>query len=171
MALVTVLAGIAPAAPAASAHKSGASDSAAHAAAPAPAPAPAHAPHAPSAPPLLSGSGASGAGFGDGVVAGSDASASAPPSSGDPLVENGLGSPLCGAPAELPAAGRRNCETSGFEAAGAPTGNYGLDVHIDTGLLGLTSQTLLQDYLVEPVWMGLVWVVHALIVISVKMNL
>ena len=122
------------------------------------------APHAPSAPPLLGGSRAPGAGFGDGVVAGSDASASAPPSSGDPLVENGLGSPLCGAPAELPAAGRRNCETSGFEAAGAPTGNYGLDVHIDTGLLGVNSQTVLQDYLVEPVWMGLVWVVHALIV-------
>ncbi len=137
------------------------------------------APHAPSAPPLAEsgmraqrvspysagGSGsAPGAGLGAGAVTGSDASASAPPSSGDPLVENGLGSPLCGAPAELPAAGRRNCETSGFEAAGAPTGNYGLDVHIDTGLLGLTSQTLLQDYLVEPVWMGLVWVVHALIV-------
>ncbi len=101
---------------------------------------------------------------GEGVAPGSDASASAPPSSGDPLVENGLGSPLCGVPADLPAAGRRNCETAGFEAAGAPTGNYGLDVHIDTGLLGLTSQTLLQDYLIEPVWMGLVWVVHALIV-------
>jgi hypothetical protein len=116
-------------------------------------------------PPLLGGSGsAPGAGLGEGAVTGSDASASAPPSGGDPLVENGLGSPLCGAPAELPAAGRRNCETSGFEAAGAPTGNYGLDVHIATGLLGLNTQTVLQDYLVEPVWMGLVWVVHALIV-------
>ena len=114
------------------------------------------APQAPSAPPLI--------GSASGPVTGADASASAPPSSGDPLVENGLGSPLCGAPAELPAAGRHNCETSGFEAAGAPTGNYGLDVHIDTGLLGLTSQTLLQDYAIEPVWMGLVWVVHALIV-------
>ncbi len=123
------------------------------------------APHAPSAPPLIGGSrSAPGAGLGEGAVAGSDASASAPPSSGDPLVQNGLGSPLCGAPAELPAAGRRNCETSGFEAAGAPTGDYGLDVHIDTGLLGVSSQTLLQDYLVEPVWMGLVWVVHALVV-------
>jgi hypothetical protein len=135
---------------------------------PAPAPAlAAHgpAPHAPSAPPLLGGSGsAPGAGLGEGAVPGSDASASAPPSGGDPLVENGLGSPLCGAPAELPATARRNCETSGFEAAGAPTGDYGLDVHIDTGVLGLNSQTVLQDYLVEPVWMGLVWVVHALIV-------
>ncbi len=108
--------------------------------------------------------GVPGAGLGEAATTGSDASASAPPSGGDPLVENGLGSPLCGAPTELPAAGRRNCETSGFEAAGAPTGNYGLDVHIDTGLLGLTSQTLLQDYLIEPVWMGLVWIVHALIV-------
>jgi hypothetical protein len=137
------------------------------------------APHAPSAPPLVESEmraqrvspdsvggsvSAPGAGLGEGVATGSDASASAPPSSGDPLVENGLGSPLCGAPAELPATARRNCETSGFEAAGAPTGNYGLDVHIDTGLLGVNSQTVLQDYLVEPVWMGLVWVVHALIV-------
>jgi hypothetical protein len=136
-------------------------------------------PHAPSAPPLLEsgmraqrvspysvgGSGATpGAGLGESAVTGSDASASAPPSDGDPLVENGLGSPLCGAPVELPATARRNCETSGFEAAGAPTGNYGLDVHIDTGLLGLNTQTVLQDYLVEPVWMGLVWVVHALVV-------
>jgi hypothetical protein len=111
-------------------------------------------PHAPSAPPLLR----------EGPVTGSDASASAPPSGGDPLVENGLGSPLCGAPAELPATARRNCETSGFEAAGAPTGNYGLDVHIDAGLLGVNTQTVEQDYVVEPLWMGLVWVVHALIV-------
>jgi hypothetical protein len=137
------------------------------------------APHAPSAPPLAESrmraqrvspysvgrlGSAPGAGLGEGAATGSDASASAPPSSGDPLVENGLGSPLCGTPAELPATARRNCETSGFEAAGAPTGNYGLDVHIDTGLLGVNSQTVLQDYLVEPVWMGLVWVVHALIV-------
>ncbi len=123
------------------------------------------APRAPSALPLLGGSGsAPGVGLGEGAVTGSDASASAPPSGGDPLVENGLGSPLCGESAELAASARRNCETSGFEAAGAPTGNYGLDVHIDTGLLGVNSQTVLQDYLVEPVWMGLVWVVHALIV-------
>ena len=65
---------------------------------------------------------------------------------------------------ELSATSQRNCDTSGFEAAGAPTGDYGLDVHIETGLLGLTSQTLLQDYLIEPVWIGLVWVVHTLIV-------
>jgi hypothetical protein len=137
------------------------------------------APHAPSVPPLaesgiraqrvssysVGGSGSTpGAGLGEGVVTGGDASASAPPSGGDPLVENGLGSPLCGTPSELPATARRNCETSGFEAAGAPTGDYGLDVHIDTGLLGINTQTVLQDYLVEPVWMGLVWVVHTLIV-------
>ncbi len=94
----------------------------------------------------------------------SDAAASAPASGGDPLVENGLGSPLCGEGSELAPASRRNCATSGFEAAGAPTGNYGLDVHIDTGLLGVTSQTLLEDDVVEPVWMGLVWVVHTVVV-------
>lgn len=115
------------------------------------------APHAPSPPPLLGERALS-------VAAGEDASASAPPSSGDPLVENGLGSPLCRTPAALPASARRNCESSGFEAAGAPTGDYGLDVHIDTGLLGVTSQTLLQDYVIAPVWTGVVWVVQALIV-------
>lgn len=117
-------------------------------------------PRAPTGPPLVSGTGASSA-----LVVGSDASGSAPSSGGDPLVENGLGSPLCGVDArELSAQGRRNCDTSGFEAAGAPTGDYALDVHIDTGALGFTVATLEQDYVIAPVWMGLVWVIHALVV-------
>ena len=127
-------------------------------------------PQAPSAPPLVAGTGttqglASGGALGEGESAGGDASSSAPASGGDPLVENGLGSPLCGAGAnELSAASQRNCATSGFEAAGAPTGDYGLDVHIDTGALGFTAATLEQDYLIGPVWMGLVWTVHTLVV-------
>jgi hypothetical protein len=122
-------------------------------------------PHAPSGPPLTSPPSSGGQpGEGGSTISEGEASASAPPSGGDPLVENGLGSPLCGALGELPATAQRNCATSGFEAAGAPTGNYALDVHIDTGLLGLTAQTLLQDYVIEPVWMSLVWVVHTLIV-------
>ncbi len=62
---------------------------------------------------------------------------------------------------------RQNCETSGFVAAPAPTANYGLDVHIDTGLLGLSQGTLLsavQDFFVTPLWMAVVWVMHALVV-------
>ena len=88
----------------------------------------------------------------------------------DPLVSNGLDSPLCQGAlgrGELTATGRRHCETSGFVAAGAPTGNYGVDVHIDTGVLGLSSGGLLsvvQDLFVTPVWMALVWAVHALVV-------
>jgi hypothetical protein len=86
----------------------------------------------------------------------------------DPLVSNGLGSPLCSERSgELSAAGRRNCETSGFVAAAAPTNDYGLDVHIDTGVLGLSSGGLLsavQDLFVTPLWMALVWLVHALVV-------
>ncbi len=95
-----------------------------------------------------------------------DAAASAPASGGDPLVENGLGSPLCGEAGELAPASQRNCATSGFEAAGAPTGDYGLDVHINTGLLSveLDAATVLQDDVVEPAWMGLVWVVHTVVV-------
>jgi hypothetical protein len=87
-------------------------------------------------------------------------------------VSNGLGSPFCkgllgGAATALPAFGRRNCETSGFVAAPAPTASYGIDVHIDTGVLGLSSGGLLtaiQDLFISPVWTGLVWTVHAVVV-------
>jgi hypothetical protein len=88
----------------------------------------------------------------------------------DPLVSNGLGSPLCArrsASAELSSASRQDCETSGFVAAAAPTGNFGIDVHIDTGLVPFGSGGLLstvQDLFVTPLWMALVWAVHALVV-------
>jgi hypothetical protein len=88
----------------------------------------------------------------------------------DPLVSNGLGSPLCAGAtsgAMLSATSRRDCETSGFVATAAPTGNFGVDVHIDTGLLPSSSGSLLklvQELFVTPVWMALVWAVHALVV-------
>ena len=84
----------------------------------------------------------------------------------DPLVANGLGSPLCRDPlgGGLPRAGRRNCETSGFVAAPAPTGDYGIDVHIDAGVLGVSPLGIVQDLFVTPLWMALVWAVHALVV-------
>ena len=76
-----------------------------------------------------------------GVGAARKAAEGAPQGEADPLVSNGLGSPLCkgllGA-GNCPAAPVRDCETSGFVAAPAPTGNYGIDVHIDTGVLGLS---------------------------------
>lgn len=88
----------------------------------------------------------------------------------DPLVANGLTSPLCSGilgAGELGSGSRTNCETSGFVAAPAPTGDYAIDVHIDTGVLGLSSGGLLsavQDLFVSPVWMALVWAMHALVV-------
>jgi hypothetical protein len=109
---------------------------------------------------------------GIGTGGGDEAAASAEGSVGeaDPLVSNGLGSPSCrggfGA-GELSSAARGDCETSGFVAAAAPTGNFGVDVHIDTGLLDLSSGGLLvsvQDLCVTPLWMALVWAVHALVV-------
>jgi len=116
---------------------------------------------APSRPPLTSGAEDGAAGEGATVAIQGEA---------DPLVSNGLASPSCrGALAlELSASDRSNCETSGFVAAPAPTGNYGIDVHIDTGLLGgLSSGGLLsavQDLFVTPLWMALVWSMHALVV-------
>jgi len=92
-----------------------------------------------------------------------------PAGEADPLVSNGLGSPSCqrGLADELTPNARRDCETSGFVASAAPTGNYGLDVHIDTGVLGLSAGGLLsavQDLLIAPIWLAIVWIVHALVV-------
>jgi hypothetical protein len=119
--------------------------------------------HAPDDPPL---SGAQTAG----TEAGDEADASAPAAEVDPLVANGLSSPMCrGAPggAQLSPARRSDCETSGFVAAAAPTGDYGIDVHIDAGVPGVSTGWLLsvvQQLFVTPVWTALVWAVHALVV-------
>jgi hypothetical protein len=120
---------------------------------------------APGGQPLIGGTSQRGAEAGDELAAGDPPTAEA-----DPLVSNGLGSPLCASAvsgAALSAASRRDCETSGFVAAAAPTGNFGVDVHIDTGLLPLSSGgllTIVEDLFVTPLWMALVWTVHALVV-------
>jgi TrbL/VirB6 plasmid conjugal transfer protein len=119
---------------------------------------------APSSPPLTTGAGGSGA-----TSSNEEATSGASQAVADPLVSNGLGSPTCKGElgGELSHASRRNCETSGFVAAPAPTGDYGIDVHIDTGVLGFGSGALLsivQDVVVTPLWMALVWAVHALLV-------
>src|SRR3984957_5182120 len=114
---------------------------------------------APSGPPLSSPSAGGGAEGAAGVQS----------LEGDQLVENGLSSPLCeaGKALALSSVAQSNCQTSGFVAAPAPTNNYDLDVNIDTGTLGLSNGQLLsviQDVFVAPIWEGLVWLVHALVV-------
>ncbi len=115
---------------------------------------------APSGPPLTSPTG---------EVRSEDTSAGVPSLEGDQLVENGLSSPLCdGADATaLSNAARSNCQTSAFVGAPAPTNNYDLDVNIDAGTLGVGHGQLLsviQDVFIAPVWEGLVWLIHALVV-------
>jgi hypothetical protein len=120
-------------------------------------------PTASSGPPLSTGNLSPG---GAGATEGSDPESS-PQAEADPLVSNGLGSPLCKGvlgSGELPPNGMRNCETSGFVASAAPTGNYGIDVHIDTGLLGVSPSSIEQDMIVMPLWMAIVWMVHAVVV-------
>jgi hypothetical protein len=122
---------------------------------------------APDSPPLVAGTGS-----GSKMALGGDEpdAGALPQAEADPLVSNGLGSPLCEQrpeDAQLSGASRRDCETSGFVAAAAPTGNFGIDVHIDTGLVPFGSGGLLsavQDLFVTPLWMALVWAVHALVV-------
>jgi hypothetical protein len=116
-------------------------------------------PRAPTVAPLTS---AGGEGSEEGEQTGSAES--------DPLVSNGLGSPLCAGPIEqeaLSAKDSRNCATSGFIAAASPTNDFGLDVHIDTGLLDLSTgglQSAVQDIVIQPVWTALVWLVHGVCV-------
>ncbi len=110
----------------------------------------------------------SGLGTGTGAGAEEEASASAPPSGGDPLAGNGLNSPLCRDAAQVGLSGvaARNCRVSGFEAAQAPTGDYAFDVHIDTGVtkLGNDLATWMQN-LTQFGWTALVAAVHGLIVV------
>jgi hypothetical protein len=117
---------------------------------------------APSSPPLTSSDAEADSGVGE------EAQGSTPQLEADPLVSNGLGSPSCKdqLTSELSASGRRNCETSGFAAAPAPTGDYGLDVHIDSGVLDISSWgwIVAQDLVIAPLWMALVWAVHAVVV-------
>lgn len=117
---------------------------------------------APSNPPLASAGAEANAGAEEG------ASASALSSAGDPLVSNGLGSPMCRAGAgedDLSQASERNCRASGFEAAPEPTGNYAFDVHINTGPTKVTNDlsSAFQN-LLGLGWTGLVAAVHGVIV-------
>lgn len=123
----------------------------------------ARAPRAPSGPPLI---GSEGMGTGAWVEPpGRESSASAAPSGGDVLVENGLSSPFCRDPKRLTPASQSNCQTSNFIAAGEPTGNYAFDVNIDTGIGNLSNSAaaIVLDF-AEQGWMALVAVTHALIV-------
>jgi hypothetical protein len=95
-----------------------------------------------------------------------EASSSVSQSGGDPLVDNGLSSPLCHKSAELSPLAARDCRISHFDAAQAPTGNYGFDVHVNTGLTDVAND--LDVYILNPVqwsWTLLVAVVHLVIVV------
>jgi hypothetical protein len=114
---------------------------------------------APSKPPLTSSSTAAGGG---------EAEAEQGAGVGDPLVSNGLGSPLCragGGEGDLSSQATSDCRTSGFEAGPVPTGNYGFDVHINTGVTKVNAdlKNYLQD-LLQLGWTVLVALVHGLIV-------
>ncbi|MGH2834610.1 MAG: hypothetical protein ACRDKD_00250 [Solirubrobacteraceae bacterium] len=118
---------------------------------------------APSGPPL------SGAGAGAAVPGEGEQTAGIQSAAGDQLVENGLASPLCKGRivGTLSGQAQSDCRTSGFVGAPAPTNDYALDVHIDTGTFGVSKGGLLsivQDVLIAPVWGALGWIVHVLLV-------
>jgi hypothetical protein len=112
---------------------------------------------APSKPPLGTGAGTN-----------NEAEASVSSSGGDPLVENGLGSPFCshkGVGTELSAEAASACRISHFDASAAPTGDYGFDVHINTGVTDIANDVdaeVLNG--VQWSWTLLVAVVHGVIV-------
>lgn len=115
---------------------------------------------APAGPPLTSG----------GISSEDEQTAGIPSAAGDQLVENGLSSPLCDGAlgGGLSGAARRDCRGSGFVGAQAPTNDYALDVHIDTGAFGFSKGGLLsvvQDVFIAPLWGAIEWLVHALVVL------
>lgn len=119
---------------------------------------------APAGPPLVSGAAAyAEAGAGGDIQQGTgESEPESAAASEDPLIRNGLGSPLCRlSGGELSFAAESDCQTSGFVAAAAPSEDYSFDTNIDT-VLGIDA--LLQDYIVRPIWIGLVWLVHVVLV-------
>jgi hypothetical protein len=127
-------------------------------------------PRSPSGPPLLGAQAVA-----PGVTESEEPSASAPPSGGDVLAQNGLSSPLCRTPFVLPRTAASSCQTSGFVAAPQPTGNYAFDVNIDTGIghWSNDASATVQDF-AQLGWVALVAITHALVVMfewSYSLNL
>lgn len=118
--------------------------------------------HAPDRPPLVSGASAYATPQSAGSAEETEPESAA--ASEDPLLRNGLSSPFCHlAAGELSSTAAEDCKTSGFVAASAPSEDYSFDTNIDT-TLGVSIDALLQDYVVRPAWMVLVWLVRALLV-------
>ncbi len=90
---------------------------------------------------------------------------------GDPLVDNGLSSPLCRSSrlaSELSPSAQANCASSGLAVSPAPVTHYGFDVHIDSGWtasLNSSALSIVQEVVLTPVWTALVWLVQGTIVV------
>jgi hypothetical protein len=102
---------------------------------------------------------------GGGPALGPDPAAQSTSLSGPgPLVANGLGSPTCRRVGELSAVARADCAASGVAVAPAPIENYQFDVHIDVGIFDGRSDSVVQDVLLKPVWMAVVWLTDVAVV-------
>ena len=119
---------------------------------------------APTGPPLVSGPSAY-VSPGEGAAEAQEET-EPPPTNSEPLVQNGLGSPLCrDALTQLPSRAQGNCEASQFVASEVPASHYELDVNIDTGLTFRGDiDSAFQDWLIKRPWSVLVWAVHAVLV-------
>jgi len=90
---------------------------------------------------------------------------------GDPLVDNGLSSPLCRSSrlaSGLSPSAQANCASSGLAVSPAPVTHYGFDVHIDSGWtasLNSSALSIVQEVVLTPVWTALVWLVQGTIVV------
>ncbi|MHB1468557.1 MAG: hypothetical protein ACYCX7_05310 [Solirubrobacteraceae bacterium] len=124
---------------------------------------------APSGPPLVSGASAYATPTGGSASRrepgeGGEREREAAQGGSEPLIENGLSSPLCTEPgAGLSTGSLADCSTSGFVASAAPAENYGFDVNIDSGPEGSVA-AYFQDFLIKTPWALLVWAVRALLV-------
>jgi hypothetical protein len=93
--------------------------------------------------------------------------AAVPAGVGGGLADNGLHSPQCrrGAASAIQAGVARDCQITGLAFAQAPIDHYSFDVYADTSLSVLgTVKLVVQEILLTPAWIALVWLVHAVAV-------
>lgn len=83
---------------------------------------------------------------------------------GDAFRSLGGGSPFCAR--RVDAAAQRNCRRSGALAHPYPVGNYGFDIHINTGVTRIKSNLLMAvQTLASFAWLGLLYLVKGVLLL------
>lgn len=95
---------------------------------------------------------------------GSEARGLRTPAPAEPMSANGLAGPPCTELEGTAGSPSDSCASPGQRA----TSSYAIDIHVDTGLLGISEGGLLnafQNLVIQPAWLALVWAVRSATVV------